>query len=146
MSGGSPYNRPMNFQHEQAERDRHDCRDAQQEKQEGQVGQSGKVGPAGQKTSTYTRYNHEGMYAQWPRAMDHPVDDQPAPERLIRISEVKTLTGLSAASIYRKITANEFPRQVSIGAMSRAWPLSEIQNWIVGRIAERDDAHDCARS
>jgi prophage regulatory protein len=59
----------------------------------------------------------------------------------MRIAEVKKLTGLSAASIYRKITANEFPKQVSIGAMARAWPLSEVQSWIIGLMAERDGAH-----
>jgi prophage regulatory protein len=59
-------------------------------------------------------------------------------ERLIRIAEVKNLTGLSTASIYRKIAAKEFPRPVALGPMARAWPLTEVQRWITGRVSERD--------
>jgi prophage regulatory protein len=58
-------------------------------------------------------------------------------ERLIRISEVKRLTGLSTATLYRKISAEEFPRPVKLGAVARAWPLSEVLNWIGGRIELR---------
>jgi prophage regulatory protein len=65
-----------------------------------------------------------------------PHENRPV-ERLIRIDEVKHLTGLSTATLYRKITANEFPRPVALGALARAWPLSEVQDWIAGRIAVR---------
>lgn len=58
-------------------------------------------------------------------------------ERLIRIGEVKRLTGISTATLYRKISANEFPKPVRLGVAARAWPLSEVQNWIAGRIAVR---------
>jgi prophage regulatory protein len=58
-------------------------------------------------------------------------------ERLIRIAEVKRLTGLSTATVYRKISAKEFPRPVALGVMARAWPLSEVQDWIAGRIEVR---------
>jgi prophage regulatory protein len=68
----------------------------------------------------------------------------PLSERLIRIAEVKKLTGLSAASIYRKIATRDFPRQVSIGATARAWPLSEIQAWINRLMSERDGASSTA--
>jgi prophage regulatory protein len=59
-------------------------------------------------------------------------------ERLIRIDEVKRLTGLSTATLYRKIAANDFPRPVALGALARAWPLSEVQGWITKRIAARE--------
>jgi prophage regulatory protein len=62
--------------------------------------------------------------------------DRPV-ERLIRIDEVKRLTGLSTATIYRKIAAGEFPRPVPIGTLARAWALSEVQDWIAERIAMR---------
>jgi prophage regulatory protein len=58
-------------------------------------------------------------------------------ERLIRIAEVKTLTGLSTATIYRKMAVQEFPKPVALGALARAWPLSEVQDWIAGRISGR---------
>jgi prophage regulatory protein len=63
-------------------------------------------------------------------------EDRPV-ERLIRIGEVKRLTGLSTATIYRKIAANDFPRPVTLGVLARAWPLSEVQDWIAARIAVR---------
>ena len=67
------------------------------------------------------------------------LQDQNRPvERLIRIGEVKRLTGLSTATIYRKISAKEFPRPVQLGAVARAWPLSEVQDWIAQRIALRE--------
>ncbi len=63
-------------------------------------------------------------------------EDRPV-ERLIRIGEVKRLTGLSTATLYRKISTREFPRPVQLGAVARAWPLSDVQNWIAGRIELR---------
>jgi prophage regulatory protein len=65
-----------------------------------------------------------------------PLEDRLV-ERLIRIGEVKRLTGLSTATIYRKISAKEFPLPVKLGTVARAWPLSEVQNWIAGRIELR---------
>lgn len=58
-------------------------------------------------------------------------------ERLIRIDEVKRLTGISTATLYRKISANEFPHPVRLGVAARAWPLSEVQDWIASRIGLR---------
>jgi prophage regulatory protein len=63
-------------------------------------------------------------------------------ERLVRLGEVKHLTGLSTATVYRKISSNEFPRPVALGVTARAWPLSEVQDWIAGRIAVRGGSHD----
>jgi prophage regulatory protein len=66
------------------------------------------------------------------------VQDEIRPvERLIRIGEVKLLTGLSTATLYRKISSKEFPRPVALGVLARAWPLSEVQDWIAARIAVR---------
>lgn len=64
-------------------------------------------------------------------------------ERLIRIEEVKRLTGLSNATLYRKMATGDFPLSVRLGTVARAWPLSEIQDWIAKRIALRgpQDAH-----
>jgi prophage regulatory protein len=63
-------------------------------------------------------------------------DSRPV-ERLIRIGEVKRLTGLSTATLYRKIATKDFPRPVALGAVARAWPLSEVQDWIARCIAVR---------
>jgi prophage regulatory protein len=63
-------------------------------------------------------------------------------ERLIRIGEVKRLTGISTATLYRKISTKEFPRPVRLGAIARAWPLSEVQDWISARIELRGGSND----
>ena len=74
--------------------------------------------------------------------MENVQSENRAVERLIRIGEVKRLTGLSTATLYRKISVKEFPRPVRLGANACAWPLSEVQDWIVRRIALRDtDEH-----
>jgi prophage regulatory protein len=70
------------------------------------------------------------------------VHHEPPVERLIRIDEVKRLTGISTATLYRKISANEFPRPVRLGVVARAWPLSEVQGWIAGRIELRGGNND----
>ena len=71
-----------------------------------------------------------------------PIFQEPIVERLIRIGEVKRLTGISTATLYRKISANDFPRPVHLGVAARAWPLSEVQNWIADRIGLRGGNHD----
>jgi prophage regulatory protein len=68
-------------------------------------------------------------------------ENRPA-ERLIRIGEVKRLAGLSTATLYRKVATREFPRPVPLGTTARAWPLSEVQNWIAGRIQLRGGNDD----
>jgi prophage regulatory protein len=70
--------------------------------------------------------------------MENVQDENRPIERLIRIGEVKHLTGLSTATVYRKISTKEFPRPVRLGVAARAWPLSEVQDWIAGRIAVRE--------
>lgn len=69
--------------------------------------------------------------------MENILDEKRPVERLIRIAEVKHLTGLSTATLYRKISTKEFPRPVQLGVAARAWPLSEVQDWIARRIAVR---------
>jgi prophage regulatory protein len=55
--------------------------------------------------------------------------------RLIRLPEVKDITGLARATIYRKIQHGKFPRPVKLGRAS-AWPASEVHKWIEDRIEE----------
>lgn len=47
----------------------------------------------------------------------------------IRLPEVKRLTGLSTATIYRMVTAGTFPRQVKIGAQAVGWVKAEVLVW-----------------
>ncbi len=59
---------------------------------------------------------------------------------LLRIPEVRRLTGLSDSAIYRAVQRGQFPRPLKLSERSSAWVESEIRGWIAARIAERDSA------
>ncbi|EKO3666877.1 MULTISPECIES: helix-turn-helix transcriptional regulator [Vibrio] len=59
--------------------------------------------------------------------------------RLIRLKEVLDMTGLSRAYMYKLMAEKKFPKSVSLGFRSVAWLESEIQDWILERVAERDE-------
>lgn len=58
------------------------------------------------------------------------------PEILLRLREVKRITGLSTSRLYALIKENKFPRQIRLGTMSVAWSSIEISDWVTTRIAE----------
>lgn len=53
-----------------------------------------------------------------------------APDRLLRLPEVKARVALSTATIYRRMDGGSFPRCVQIGANSVAWYERDIAAWI----------------
>ena len=55
-------------------------------------------------------------------------------KRLIRLPEVKQMTGLGKTSIYRKINAKTFPKQIPIGANLVVWLESDVQKWMQEQI------------
>jgi prophage regulatory protein len=55
--------------------------------------------------------------------------------KLLRLSAVKDLTGLSRSSIYADPL---FPRPVKIGPRAVAWIEKEIEDWVNTRIEERE--------
>lgn len=58
---------------------------------------------------------------------------------LIRIPDVRRITGLSNSELYRRIADGTFPAQVRLGLRSVAFVESEVRGWIAARIAERDN-------
>ena len=55
-------------------------------------------------------------------------------KRLIRLSQVREMTGLSKTSIYARIAEGTFPRQIPIGPRIVAWIDSDIKEWIETQI------------
>lgn len=53
-------------------------------------------------------------------------------ERLLRLNDVKLVTGLGSSTIYRYIQAGTFPAPVKIGGFAARWKSSEVQGWIAG--------------
>lgn len=56
--------------------------------------------------------------------------------RFIKLAEVKALTTLSTSEIYRRIAADCFPKQVTLGPKSVVWIEAEVLSWCEARITE----------
>lgn len=56
-------------------------------------------------------------------------------DRLIRLPEVETITGLKKSSIYNLLKAGRFVPPVMISARCTAWPESAVLQWVQDRIA-----------
>ncbi|MBY7668015.1 MULTISPECIES: AlpA family transcriptional regulator [Vibrio] len=61
------------------------------------------------------------------------------PMRFLKLKEVMEKTALSRSAIYRKMSDGEFPQSVSLGDRAVAWVDSEVQDWVIDRVAERDE-------
>lgn len=57
-------------------------------------------------------------------------------QRFMKIDEVSAITTLSETQIYRKMKAGDFPESISIGANSKVWLESEIQQWMNNKIEQ----------
>ncbi|MBZ9781598.1 AlpA family phage regulatory protein [Pseudomonas sp. REP124] len=62
-------------------------------------------------------------------------DDKPAIQ-FIKRQKVESITGLSCTEIYRRIAADNFPKQVVLGPKCVVWVEAEIYGWMNDRIAE----------
>jgi len=61
--------------------------------------------------------------------------------RFLRLNEVKERVGLGRTSIYKLVNENNFPKPVRVLGRNVAWIDSEIDEWMMQRIAdERGDA------
>ncbi|MPW31884.1 AlpA family phage regulatory protein [Agarivorans sp. B2Z047] len=58
--------------------------------------------------------------------------------RLIKLTEVLHLTGLSRSVLYQYTKANTFPQSVPLGTRAVAWVESEVLEWIEQCIQTRD--------
>ena len=56
--------------------------------------------------------------------------------KIIRISTVKAVTGLSRGTIYRLIKESDFPKQIKLSTQAAGWIESEVNDWLESRIAE----------
>jgi prophage regulatory protein len=61
----------------------------------------------------------------------------PGPVRFIRLREVLRICGMSRASLYRFIKADEFPAPVKLSARSVGWLENEVAEWAASRIRLR---------
>ena len=67
-------------------------------------------------------------------AVEHDAVQALAPrDCILRLPVVCARTGLSAATVYRRIAAGHFPRAVSLGGKAVGWRESAINAWIAAR-------------
>ena len=60
--------------------------------------------------------------------------------KLMKIKEVMDCTGLGRSTLYNYISEGLFPKPVSLGTRSVAWVESEVEEWILDKIEQRDGA------
>ena len=54
--------------------------------------------------------------------------------KLLRLPQVKFITGLSKSSIYARISEGTFPKQIPLGPRLVVWVESDIQKWIAEQV------------
>lgn len=63
---------------------------------------------------------------------------------LLRKRDILSLTGWSNSTLYNRVTAGIFPRQVRTGPRTVAWLQHEVLAYIDEQVAERDRAASVA--
>ena len=58
--------------------------------------------------------------------------------RLLTLPQIKELTQLSSAGIYRLMSQGKFPKQIKIAERSSRWIESEIMEFITEKMKERN--------
>lgn len=70
-----------------------------------------------------------------PAQPEIPQDAQrTTPIRMLRLSQVATITGLSKTKIYQLQNEGDFPMRVQLTPRRVAWVESEVQAWLAARI------------
>jgi len=62
-------------------------------------------------------------------SQDHAMTTEPS-DRILRLNNVLDRTGLSRSTLYRKVQAGTFPKQVRIAARCAGWRESAVNEWI----------------
>lgn len=55
--------------------------------------------------------------------------------KLLRLPQVRSVTGLSKSTIYSRISEGTFPKQIPLGPRLVVWVESDIQNWIAEQVS-----------
>jgi len=68
----------------------------------------------------------------------HAGSDTGEPERIYRRDELTAVTGYGIDRIYQLVDEGSFPRPIPLGKRAVGWLSSEVREWQLQRIAERD--------
>ena len=59
------------------------------------------------------------------------------PDRIIRLKEVLSKTGLSTATLYRRIKDKQFPASVSLGGSAVGWSENAVNAWVQAKLTQQ---------
>ena len=57
-------------------------------------------------------------------------------QMILRLPNVKAITGLSRSTIYLRMSEGTFPKHISLGSRAVGWLKSEVSDWMEERINE----------
>ncbi|OOE38682.1 transcriptional regulator [Salinivibrio kushneri] len=60
--------------------------------------------------------------------------------KLLKLQQVMEKTSLCSSSIYNLMKEGDFPKNISVMGKRKAWLESEVEEWVMARIEERDSA------
>jgi prophage regulatory protein len=55
-------------------------------------------------------------------------------QKVIRLPQVKNVTGLSRSTIYAYMKEEKFPQSISLGSRAVGWTETSIESWIQKQI------------
>lgn len=58
--------------------------------------------------------------------------------RILRLKDVIARTGLARSTIYKYVDIGAFPKPIPLGGRSVGWIDSEVDEWILSAVEERD--------
>lgn len=64
--------------------------------------------------------------------------------KIIRLKDVIDTTGLARSTVYKYVAEGFFPKPISLGDRCVGWVETEVHEWILARIEERDEAQTAA--
>ena len=56
-------------------------------------------------------------------------------QTILRLPQVKEITGLSRSAIYQRIADGTFPKQINLGGRAIGFLSADVQAWITERLA-----------
>lgn len=56
--------------------------------------------------------------------------------KILRLKQVKEITGISRSSIYLRMKEGTFPQSLSLGPRAIGWSSTSIDQWVNDRIIE----------
>lgn len=55
-------------------------------------------------------------------------------QKILKLSDVKLITGLSGSTIYRLVSQGGFPKQIKLSTRSSGWIDHEVEQWLTQRV------------